>query len=270
MTRAYDIVYSVTAHESIECVYNLYENIVQHNSQAECLVVFHVNDLLAGQIQTVPAPENLLFNPRITEKARFTQTLMLAHIDNFRYVECLGIEFKFFALLASNCMFVRDTEQWLIERDTPVLDGLPHENEQDPGINFEHIEQEWFWQIYMECQDVVDVFRKNRIGVNARCHEGSYFRKDVFGRICEFCEQHIVGKIELKDGIDWQEIFFPSLEKYFTGRLGTRYCQHFSFEGEIPIRSLVRIAHGNGECNIVKRVERSMDSRVRQFICTYL
>jgi len=264
----YDLIYSITAHESIECVYNLYENIIKFNTGLSCLVVFHVNPFLFSQTDQIPSRENLWFHPTPTEKKRFSGSLLLAHLQNFDLVR--EHDFDLFCTLASNCMFVRQVNYEQLLAITPLLSARPHEREQDASINFESIEQEWFWSIYLQCQAIVDLFEVNRIGVNARSHEGAYFRKDVMARICEFCERNIVGRIDLLDGVGWEEIIFPSLEKYLTGQLGTRYCRHFPFDREITQAELIEMAEGPEAPNIVKRVERSMESKVRRFICTSL
>lgn len=266
----YDIVYSITAHESIECVYNLYENILQFNPGLNCLVIFHVNPLLFSQIDQIPARDNLWFHPAPTEKNRFSWSILLAHLANYDLVR--DINFDFFCLLASNCMFVRSVDYERIRSTTPVISPAPHEFAKDVSINFENIEQEWFWSVFLQCQEMVDLFQANRIGVNARSHEGAYFRKDVFAQIYAFCEHHIWGAscVFLPDGIGWEELIIPSLEKYLTGQLGTRYCKHFPYDREITEAELLALAASQEHYNIVKRVERSMESSVRRFICTRL
>ena len=264
----YDIVYSITAHESIECVFNLYENIIKFNAGLNCLVMFHVNELLFSQTHLLPKKDNLLFNPNHTEKGCFTQSLFLAHLENYELVR--DVVFDFFCLLASNCMFIRQINYPLIQSTTPALSPTYHELAKDTSINFDDIKKEWFWPIYFRCQDVIDLFSRHKMGVMARGHEGAYFRKEVMSWICSFCRDNIIGRITLIDGAGWEEIIFPTLEKYLTGRLGTRYCKHFPFDREITEAELIELAASDNDCNIVKRVERSMDSRVRKFICTSL
>ena len=262
--KRYDIVYSVTAHESIECVYNLYENIMKFNSGLECAIIFHVNEFLNSQRYLVPISRGLFFNPIITEKSAFTKSIMLAHLDNYEYFR--DIDFDLFCLLASNCMFICQVNYKLLEDTTPKLADNVFEDKKDPSINFDKIEKEWFWPIYEKCLSLVELFRMNKIGAQARGHEGAYFRKDVFGSIYDFCMNNIVGKFDLPDGAGWEEIIIPSLESYFTGSLGTRYCKHFRFDREISNDELIEFVNSSSPQNIVKRVERSMDSKVRRFI----
>jgi len=262
----YDIVYSVTAHESIECVYNLYENIVKYNAGLDVLVIFHLNEDLYSRLDAIPEADNLIFNPVRTDKRRFTQSLLWAHLGNFVIVR--DLDFDIFALLASNCMFVRQVDYGLIGSGSPGMSPAPHELEQEGSVNFDDIKHEWFWSVYLQCPGIQKLFEAKRIGVNARCHEGAYIRKEVMQAIMDFCQTHIIRKIQLIDGLDWIEILFPSLEKYFTGRIGARYCKHFPFVREIRREEILEIAGGEGDYNIVKRVARDMKNEIRRFICT--
>jgi len=259
-----NIVYSITAHESIECVYDLYRNIMRYNAGLECLVVFHLNPLLFSQIDQIPSHDNLWFHPAPTEKARFSWSILLAHLENYHFIK--DIPFDFFCLLASNCMFVRQVDYPKLQSETPRLSHKLHEFASEPSINFEDIRQEWFWPVFQQCQEIIDLFQEYKIGINARSHEGAYFRKEVMKKIFDFCERHIIGRIALPDGLGWEEVVLPSLEKYLTGQIGTRYCHHFPFDREIPEEEILKMAAGEGECNIIKRVERSMESKTRRFI----
>mgnify|MGYP001607182952 CR=1 FL=1 len=117
--KHYDIIYSTCAHESIECLYNLYENIQKFHPGLYAAFIVHANPDLYAKKDEIPRAENLIWHPDPTVKERFTSKLFLGHLENFRYASTV-CDFHFFSTLASNCMFVRPTDGEQIAK-TPML-----------------------------------------------------------------------------------------------------------------------------------------------------
>ena len=211
----YDIVYSIPAHESPECVYNMYENIVKFNEGISVLVIFHANPSLHLQCESLPKHENMLFHPIPTFKDRFTSKLFLAHMENYRFIH--GVDFDFFCTLASNCMFLRPVDYKML-RDTPQLRPT------QTGYKMPDPDR-WMYKEFIKNEKLNEIFRQVEIEICVITHEGAYFRKEVMGAMSVFCNSWGINeKIFVHDTIPAEEIILPSLEKYLTGKVSKRYC----------------------------------------------
>ena len=208
--------YSITAHECPECVQQLYDNIIRYNAGLRVLVVFHINEALHAVVDSIPSHDNLLFNPTRTDKARFTASIFLAHLDNYRFVK--GIDFGLFCTLASNSLFVRQVDMEHIEANTPALAVGP------TGYSLGDTET-WSADEFVKNEALVALFKERDIKVEVAIHFGAYFRKETMGFIAAFCEQYgITTEIFPNDKIAAEEIVLSSLEKYATGRVAKRYA----------------------------------------------
>lgn len=210
MKEKYDICYSVTAHESVECVMNLYENIVKFHPGMNVLVVFNTSPELYKECDKLPARDNLWFHPVPKRKERFSSAIFLAHLANYSLVE--RQDFDLFCTLASNCLFVRPYA--LVE--PAALNPAP------TGYTLGD-EDRWQAQEFLKNPKVVEVFKKHDIEMVATIHEGAYFKKDVFGWIVDFCKDNGIDRDAFDyDTLACEEALLPSLEKYATGMVGQR------------------------------------------------
>ena len=118
-----DILYSITAHEKPECVWNMYENIMKYHRGLRVEVIVHANPILYEELQSnMPPSSTMLLHAEPTFKERFTSSLFLAHLANFKYMQ--KVDFEFFCPLASNCMFVHEPLIDIIRNETPFLNVL--------------------------------------------------------------------------------------------------------------------------------------------------
>lgn len=215
----YDVIYSVTAHESPECVWNLVENIKRYHNGKNVLVVFHINNYLKNTLPYYDSPRHIvLFNPEVVDKEKYTSDIFLAHLSNYRMIK--NLQFDFFCTLASNCLFVREPNWRLIEKETPGL---------FPGRSSEKFEipdtTKAFWDEFVKNQHLVDLFTEHEVQPILKNHEGTYYKKSVFNYIFWF---YILGRVDKKaftnDVLAFEEVLFPSLEKYATGVVSRRFC----------------------------------------------
>lgn len=211
----YDIVYSITAHEKIDLVWQLYENIVRYNEGLSVLVIFHVNKELYDQRKDIPDANNLLFHPTPTDKARFTSSIFFAHLENYRLVHAM--DFDYFCTLASNSLFVRKVDKRHLDKNIPALRPT------STGYSLGDPEM-WSADEFVKNMDLADIFQENNIAVKIAIHFGAYFRKETMWFINDFCEKkHITPDIFVNDKIAAEEIILPSLEALATGRVSPRY-----------------------------------------------
>lgn len=263
--KKYDIVYSVTAHESPECLWNLYFNIRYFHQGLRVLVIFHCNPALHKEAKAM-APDNTsnpLFHPEPSVKARFTASLFLAHLANYRHIESLGIKFDYFATLASNCMFVRQVNFEAIKETTPNLCVTPS------GYSLGD-EDRWQAEEFKKNPKLVDVFKFHGVEMVAKIHEGAYFKRDVFGWISEFCRANgITQEAFTSDTLAAEEVILPSLERHATGTLGKRYGVWIPGITLADVKSIAKtggtLSTVETHYNIVK-VPRDMNDEKRKYI----
>lgn len=259
--KKYSIAYSITAHESPECVMNLYENIVKFHPGIPVLVVFHTNPALYRECMRLPQHDNLWFHPVPKKKERFTASIFLAHLENYKFIE--RQDFDFFCTLASNCMFVRPVDMDSIRATTPGL--------YIGGSGYKMFDPEkWTYQEFLKNVHLVNTFKQNDISVEVVTHEGAYFRKEVMGEMVDFCRRKkIDSDAFVYDTLAAEEVILPSLEKYLTGMVSLRYGIWIP---GVKLKDVVSLAE-TGTCpsavrggyNIVK-VPRDMENECRKYI----
>ena len=258
--KKYDIVYSITAHESIECVYNLYENIIKSNPGIDCLVIFHLEDKLYEQRNTLPIHTNLIFNPIHTKKHRFTSTIFLAHIDNYLYVR--NYDFDFFCFLDSNNLFIKPVDYKTIKKETPSL------NITQTGYKYPSWDT-WQQEEFFKNQKLVKIFQDHNIEICVSTHCGMYLRKEVINHIVDFCKTNgIDKKIFTYDHFAAEEIVLPSLVKYSTGFLPKRYCwQQYRYTPK-DITDIINKSEWRGLKNLhhnIIKAKRDMNDPLRKY-----
>lgn len=260
----YDVIYSITAHESPDCVWNLVDNIKKYHKDKNVLIVFHVNTVLEKLLPLYDnAREGVIFNPEVIDKYKYTSDIFLAHLSNYRLIK--EEKFDLFCTLASNCMFVREPNWKLIEKETPGLyPGRTSGKFAVPDTT------KAFWDDFVKNHHLVDLFSEHEVVPVLKNHEGTYYKKAVFNYIFWF---YILGKVDKKsftnDVLAFEEVLFPSMEKYATGQVSRRFC---SLCPDITEAQILEVAETGG-CsalpgdwhNIVK-VPRSMENPLRKLV----
>lgn len=256
-----DIVYSVTAHESPECVYNLYENIVKFHPGLSVMVIFHTSPDLYELCKSLPKHPNLLYHPRPSVKARFTCSLFFAHLDNYRQV--YHFDFDYFCTLASNCMFVRPVDIEAIRKTTPDVNITPAKYElPDP--------EKWMWQEFVRNKRLVAIFKEEGIPVHVIIHEGAYFQKQVMKTMVHFCNiEGITPEIFDFDTLPAEEVLLPSIEKYITGKVSPRYglwIPGLKMEDVVSVHETGGCRSTIGNHYTIMKVARDMENPIRKYI----
>ena len=258
---SYEIVYSITAHEHIESVYGLYENIVKFNGELNCLVVVHCEDELYNLRDSIPARKNLFFNPIRTKKERFSSSIFFAHFDNYNLVR--QYDFNFFCTLSSNNLFVRPINFEQIKTETPFL------NVNKTGYSLGDKDM-WMCDEFIKNRALAHLFYDYEIAVNVAPHPGTYYRKEVISFMDKFCKDIGINKeIFVNDVFGAEEVMFPSLEKYATGYVSKRYAVCLYGQTLHDIKDVIK----NGTCRklvgnhyIMVRVDRDPQDELRKFI----
>jgi hypothetical protein len=172
----YDLVISLLAHEEPLVLQDLIINISKFRNNYDILIIMHLNEYL---FHCIRGNNDVIVNPLYYDKRFTTEDLLKAHIENFKYVNELDIEFKYFMPIASNCMFIKKLE-------------LPDDNLYYKGSNLFTSEDilpkivDWHWPFILENKKIVDIFKKHSIKLESGQHEGRIYTKDLFQKIYQF------------------------------------------------------------------------------------
>ena len=81
----YDIIYSITAHESVPSLRNLIENIFLHKFNYKVGIILHLNSFMMEAFET--NIQDVYINNIYYDKYRFNHTILKAHIENFLFLK---------------------------------------------------------------------------------------------------------------------------------------------------------------------------------------
>lgn len=260
----YDFIYSVVAHESPECIWNLRDNIIKTHPGKKVLIVIAVNNYLA---EVMPydgtSRDHVIFNSDIRDRQKYTSDIFIAHLSNYRMVE--KYSFSYFCTLSSNCLFLKEPDYDRIEMGTPKLAVTGN----SPGFKIPDTTAN-FWDEFRKNDILLRFFKEFNIEPVLRNHEGVYYRRSVINYISWAA---VLGGIKKEaftnDVLAFEEVLFPSLEKLATGVVSRRYCGLIPEIKESDIMSIFT----TGGCpslvgnhyNIVK-VPRDMGDPLRKLV----
>ncbi len=225
------------------------------------LVIFHINHDLGFELNKIKVRDNLIFNPKLSDKTKYSSDLFFSHLENYDLVK--NHNFDLFCTLASNCLFVRKPDWEEIYKETPSLNVTT-------SIFKVPETSKYLWDEFLKNQHLVDVFTEEGVPPALSLHEGAYFKKEVFNYIYYFCILNRITKEAFtNDVIPAEETVLPSLEKYATGKVSKRYCGLIPEINEMDVLKIIQ----TGTCssligdhfNVVK-VPRDMNNRLRQII----
>ena len=257
----YDIIYSVLAHESIECLLNLIENIKKYNKNNNYLIILNLNNYLFDKININKNNKNLIIYPKPIEKKINSYLLLYSHILNFNYLKSNNIKFNYFMFLASNCMFIKQMPKII-----NIYDDKIKITKSDKINNFT---LNWFHtNNFLKNNKILKLFEINKIGIYNNQHEGQLYTYFMLNTIIDFIEKNNIFNIIEKDTV-FEEILPYSLCYYFFNIKPKLYCKVFwnkpYLEPNIDdINILINSNEGNSY--IVKRVPRDIQHPLRKYI----
>lgn len=258
-----DIIYSLCAHESAECLFNLYENILKFNEGKNVLVVVSINQHLCDELRSYELNDypKLLINPKITEKQKFSHHILFGHFDNYDLIRLN--DFDLFCTLASNCMFVRKPDWNQIYTETPRLNVTTR-------IFMVPDTTKSLWDEFIKNEHIVEVFEKEGVEPTLINCEGSFYRKEVFNYIYYFCILNRITKEAFTNDVTpAEETVLPSIERLATGDVSKRYCGLIPEINEMDLLKIIQTGgcpslRGNHYC--IVKVPRDINNVLRKLI----
>jgi hypothetical protein len=247
----YDVVYSVLAHESPECVVDLIENILAFHPTLRVGIMFHTNPTLAVSLIPKLQYPHVWIHPTPFEKTWSSYSLFLGHIQNILWLQNQGITTRFLCLVASNCMFHRPVTLEFLEAKYAESDDLYVPTAYMPPI------PEWAQTYQVRCNGpFFQFFHELAIPFVNSYHEGILLPWDIAIRIATFRDWNAMRALITVD-FSFEEVLFSSLHWYFTGRHVRSLCTM----QKIELETLHEIQN---PC--IKTVPRQYDHPIRIYL----
>ena len=259
----YDIVYSLTVHEQPDVINNTLQNIKKYNNNNNILIILHANiKIYVTFLPTDDIKSITLINPKPYNKKGGTMSLTKAHLDNYEYLLSIGIKFKYMMLLASNCMFCKQMPKMADIIPTAISDRRYKRD-----VEVIHPKGWCHWPAFYNNNIMRSVMRNDKIEYVYAQHEGFVMSWDLVKNINKYMRKNNFFNIVECETV-FEEIIFPSLEKYFQGNVGNRYCKIYwqNWNIDATIDDIKQLQNINNDVYIVKRVPRDLNSEVRKFL----
>lgn len=275
MFKMYDIVYSVTFHEEIDCVVDFITNLNYFNKGLSVLIICNVNNSL--DLSKLTIFKNVVVNSRMCDKKLYSIDLFNAHVDNYDYLQLFGIDYTLFILLASNSLFIKHfTKEMFISINTcvqnlvkPIHDGF---EKTEPFTG-------WWHPKIQQDTSVIAFLKALNLPKNAPTsqHEGMVMSKYAISQVSLLSTQHKLYDTNKLGNYPSEEILFRYI-LYYIGHPNILITKVFwnKYKYSINAEELLLLIHDNEKtdnnikCNIneisIKRIDRKFNDVNRKII----
>ncbi len=229
----YNIVYSITFHQSVDFVNHFLKNIERYNTENNYLIIIHLSDNLYNKKDDL-YKKNVLINPIHYNKKLFTHLLMKPFIENFEYLISQKICFDNFMTLSSSNRLVRQAPKFELQNIQLC------ENKNIQNINNLKVSHWNNWPAFLKNKDIIKVFQDNKIKLIDGQVSGRLYSKNVMEKICEFIRVNKIMDL-IKKETCFEEIILPTLANYYMNTNQQLYCHTFRFPSA-PCRSIPTVS----------------------------
>lgn len=253
----YDIIYSLTSHESIECVNDLVDNIQKTNRNINYLII---NNTTIKNIHSL-TKEHII---QISNKRKtFGGDIFNAHVCNYNFITSRGnLKFKLFIPITSNCYFIREITKSDIEE---IMNKIENSNCDDVGYkgyhkNFTH----WFYPQVNLSNDFIRLCENNNIEPTNFQHEGLILLPKQIEMIADFGNKHFTILTECTFPVE--EIIFSSILKSYFGKYPfISICKIFwdKVNYNPSFIDIMKLLKSRNDIYIVKRINRNIKDNLR-------
>jgi hypothetical protein len=262
------LLFSIPIHEEQDIVNNQIENILNFNPNSK--IILHVNRNFKNFNYSLTKYENVYINSNSFNYV-YGKGLLFIHIKNFLEMIRLGVDFKYFIIISSNEMFVKNGLESYIE-------------EYKNGLQIEKFDKNNSWHNFhkgLENEDIIiNMLKELRLDtIYGGQTEGQFYQKHVFRGISDIY-LNFFGEKELNH-FETEEIICQTIFKSFNLPYGKpitlqNYSSKIIFDERfiknivnndiiIPnstIKTLLHSAHINSDCTsiyCIKRVDRNFN-----------
>ena len=255
------IFYSILCHEKIDCIFDMIKNIKKYNKDYKVSIILNINHYLSKLIKekNINLPENVIINTDISEKIHSTHTILKGHLSNFNFIK--DLDFDYFCLLASNCMFIRNINYNYI--DTFYKKKYDVIKKAD-GFK---LQTGWHWDSIYRNEKIINIFKERDMALYDSQHEGRVYVKYMFNEL-----NNEITKLKIFDLIQvdtlFEEFLLSTFERYLFGTEVPIVCKIFwsNHNYIASIEDIEKIRKDDSIISVVKRVSREIDDPIRKYI----
>jgi hypothetical protein len=253
----YNIVYSITFHQSIEFVNHFLKNIEKYNKENNYLIIIHLSDKLYNQKDNL-YKKNVMINPIHYNKKLFTHLLMKPFFENFEYLISQNICFDNFMTLTSSNRLVRQAPKFVLQ-NINKLKGVSEPPEAlDKFLNCP--DQPWHWPAFLKNKDILKIFQDNKMKIIGGQVSGRLYSKNIMEKICKFIRVNKIMEL-IKEELCFEEIILPTLANYYMNTNQLVYCHTFwNKPSSIPnVNEVKQILNEKPHIFIIKRFPEDLN-----------
>ena len=228
-----NLLFSIPVHEKQDVINNQIENILNYNPNAN--IILHVNKSFKTFNSDLSIYNNVYINS-ISLNYQYAKGLLLIHINNFLEALKMNINFKYFIILSSNEMFIKN--------------GLIHYIEKyKNGLQIVEFDKNNNWHNFHKNieNDSLIVNLTNELKLNTIYGgqtEGQFYEKNIFQNIADIYLKHF-GWSEL-NSFETEEIVIQTIFKSFNINYAKPFTlQNYSNKINYDIQFIDNIIHNN-------------------------
>ena len=241
------IIFSMTAHESVDCLHDLIVNIkkafVHHDICILLSLTQWLNDSFNNSYEFVKIVTVRDNNLPIWGNLNLFQQ----HILNMEYLFANNIECDFFWFVCSNEMFIKVVpEDYMDNYALKIIDVKPPLSDQEYEIYYNKFitdQHSWMWIEFMKKDEhMMHYLRENKFMLHSMGHEGMVLPYHLVSEIYnEYVKNELYAQSDFK-GYVMEEIFVPTyiLNKYTVNNLEENCFRYVYTQGYIDYDTIMR------------------------------
>jgi hypothetical protein len=267
------IIFSLTAHENLECLIDLLINIKKCFVHYEILILLSLTEYLYNEkLQTFDYVKCVTIRkqelPIWGNIELFNQ-----HILNIKYIYDNSINYDFFWMVASNEMFIKIIPPDFLDNNSiKIIHKKEPIDEINYDIYFKDImnNQQWYWtDLAKKDTYFMDYIYKSKFILHFCQHEGLVLSCNI---ILEIFNEYTTNKLNENStfkGYIMEELFIPTflINRYHLNSYPT-FCFRYNYNYTLgPNPSYTRIVKKLERHHVsIKPVNRDYNDKMRQFI----
>jgi hypothetical protein len=269
----YDIVFSLTCHENIDCVLDLYNNINKF-CKLKFLLLISCTDNLYNDIKNLNIDNIIIINVRHLKQNIWGRIeLFYQHMISTQFLQVNNINYTYFWFLASNELFIREITLDFLNQYVFKIENTKDINDSEYDSwynNFINTRHEWMWYNEIKKDNyTMNKIRENKIIIHCGQHEGLVLYKDIINNICvKYNEMQINNNSSYREWVA-EEIFIYSYiySKYNLNKHIETFTQRFINNLKIndPVQ-LVKTCSNNNNILSIKPIHRDYNNPLRTYI----
>jgi hypothetical protein len=271
------IIFSLTAHENLECLFDLLDNIKKCFVNYDILILLSITENLYNEkLKEYDFVKCVTIRPNNYASIWGNIDLFNQHILNMKYIYDNSIDYDYFWFVASNEMFIKIIPPDFLNNYAIKIENKSQKNNDlDYDIYFNDLmnkSHDWYWiDLAKKDKNLINYLYANKFVIYRCDHEGLVLSRDIILEIYnEYNNNKLHENSTFKDYV-MEEIFIST---YLRNRYQLGYLNIFCCRYKLP----ENVSHGdnfsyeiienNLECHhaSIKPVMRIYNNQIREHI----